>query len=118
MSKSIRIAAAVAAAATIIAAAPAMAAAATKTINVSTSKTAMFKFKGIPATLTAGTYVFAYTNNSGIAHDLKVGTVSTPKFSKGTKTIKVTLKKGSRVKYLCTVSGHAAAGQKGTITVT
>ncbi len=117
MSKRMRIAAAVAAAATIIAAAPAMAAAA-KTINVSTSKTAMFKFKGMPATLTAGTYVFAYTNNSGIAHDLKVGTVGTPKFSKGTKTIKVTLKKGSKVKYLCTVPGHAQTGMKGTITVT
>ncbi len=117
MSKRMRITAAVAAAATIIAAAPAMAAAA-KTINTSTSKTAMFKFKGMPATLAAGTYVFAYTNNSGIAHDLKVGTVSTPVFSKGTKTIKVTLKKGTKVKYLCTVSGHAGMGQKGTITVT
>ncbi len=115
MSKRMRIAAAVAAAATIIAAAPAMAA--PKTIKVSTSKTAMFNFKGIPATLTAGTYVFAYTNNSGINHDLKVGTVSTPKFSKGTKTIKVTLKKGTKVKYLCTVPGHAQAGMKGTITV-
>ncbi len=115
MSKRMRIAAAVAATATIIAAAPAMAA--PKTINVSTSKTAMFKFKGIPATLTAGTYVFAYTNTSGIAHDLKVGTVSTPVFKKGTKTIKVTLKKGSKVKYLCTVPGHAQAGMKGTITV-
>ncbi len=115
MSKSMRIAAAVAATATIIAAAPAMAA--PKTIKVSTSKTAMFKFKGIPATLTAGTYVFAYTNNSGVGHDLKVGTVSTPVFKKGTKTIKVTLKKGSKVKYLCTVSGHAGMGQKGTITV-
>ncbi len=115
MSKRMRIAAAVAATATIIAAAPAMAA--PKTINVSTSKTAMFKFKGIPATLTAGTYVFAYTNTSGIGHDLKVGTVSTPVFKKGTKTIKVTLKKGTKVKYLCTVSGHAQAGMKGTITV-
>ncbi len=116
MSKRMRITAAVAAAATIIAAAPAMAAA--KTINTSTSKTAMFKFKGMPATLTAGTYVFAYTNNSGIDHDLKVGTVSTPTFKSGTKTIKVTLKKGTKVKYLCTVSGHAQAGMKGTITVT
>ncbi len=116
MSKRMRIAAAVAAAATIIAAAPAMAAA--KTINVSTPKTDLFSFKGIPATLKAGTYVFAYTNNSGIGHDLKVGTVSTPVFKKGTKTIKVTLKKGTKVKYLCTVSGHAGMGQKGTITVT
>jgi len=115
MSKRMRIAAAVAAAATIIAAAPAMAAAA-KTINVSTSKTAMFKFKGMPTTLKAGTYVFKYTNNSGIDHNLMVGTVSTPMVSKGTQTIKVRLKKG-KVKYLCAVPGHAQAGQKGTIIV-
>ncbi len=115
MSKRMRIAAAVAAAATIIAVAPAMAAT-PKTINVSTPKTAMFKFKGMPATLTAGTYVFAYTNTSGIDHNLKVGTVSTPTFKSGTKTIKVTLKKGT-VKYICAVPGHAQAGMKGTITV-
>ncbi len=117
MSKRMRIAAAVAAAATIIAAAPAMAA--PKTINVSTPMTPMkdmFKFKGMPATLTAGTYVFAYTNTSGIDHNLKVGTVSTPTFKSGTKTIKVTLKKGT-VKYICAVPGHAQAGMKGTITV-
>ncbi len=116
MSKRMRIAAAVATAVTIIAAAPAMAAA--KTIYVSTPKSDPISFKGMPRSLTAGTHVFVYTNNSGIGHDLKVGTVKTPIFKKGTKTVKVTLKKGTRVKYLCTVSGHAGMGQRGTITVT
>ncbi len=117
MSRRMRIAAAVAAAATIIAAAPAMATT-TRTIYVSTPKSDPISFKGMPTTLKAHTYVFAYTNNSGIGHDLKVGTVKTPIFKKGTKTIKVTLKKGTKVKYLCTVSGHAGMGQRGTITVT
>jgi len=111
-----RIAAAIAAGATIIAAAPAMAGA-PKAISVITTKKEMLKFSGIPSTLKADTYVFSYKNDSGMGHNLKVGTVSTPTFSSGTKTIKVTLKKGSKVKYLCTVPGHAQAGMKGTITV-
>jgi uncharacterized cupredoxin-like copper-binding protein len=45
-----------------------------------------------------------------------VGSVSTPTFAKGTKSITVTLKKGT-VPYICSVPGHAAGGMKGTITV-
>ena len=32
-------------------------------------------------------------------------------------TLKVTLRKGKRYPYLCTVPGHAALGMKGTVTV-
>jgi plastocyanin len=88
-----------------------------KTINVTTDKKAMLKYKGIPSTLKAGTYTFRYTNASGIDHNLKVGKVSTPVFKSGTKSITVTLKKGTAA-YICTVPGHAAAGMKGTIKVT
>ena len=88
-----------------------------KTINVVTTKKAMLKYTGIPAKLAAGTYVFRYTNTSGMDHNLKVGSVSTPVFAKGTKSITVKLKKG-KVAYICTVPGHAAAGMKGTIKVT
>lgn len=88
-----------------------------KTINVKTDKTAMLKFKGIPSTLKAGTYIFRYTNTSGLPHNLKVGKKSTPVFKSGKRTIKVTLKKGTTA-YICTVPGHGAAGMKGTIKVT
>ena len=114
MSKRIRIAAVIAAGAALVAAAPAMAA--TTTIKVTTTKAKMLAFQGIPSTLKAGTYKFAYTNQSGMGHNLKVGSVSTPTFTSGTKTITVTLKKGT-VAYECTVPGHAQAGMKGKITV-
>ena len=109
-----RIAALVVAGAAVIAASPAMAA--TTTINVTTPKTAMFAFKGMPTTLKAGTYKFVYKNDSGVDHNLKVGSVSTPTFDEGSKTITVTLKKG-KVSYLCTIAGHSQMGMKGTITV-
>jgi plastocyanin len=88
-----------------------------KTINVSSDKKAPLAYKGMPKTLKAGTYTFRYTNNSGIPHNLKIGKVSTPVFKSGTKTIKVTLKKGTTA-YICTVPGHGAAGMKGRLRVT
>jgi uncharacterized cupredoxin-like copper-binding protein len=45
-----------------------------------------------------------------------VGSVSTPNFDKGSKTITVTLKKGTTA-YICTVAGHGKMGMKGNITV-
>ena len=84
------------------------------TIPVKT--TTGFMFTGMPTTLKPGTYTFKYTNTSGVGHDLKVGTKKTATFATGTKSVTVTLKKG-KVAYLCTVSGHAAAGMKGTIIV-
>jgi len=107
-----RIAALVIAGSAAIAASPAMAA--TTTVSVKTTSGLMLT--GIPKTLKPGKYIFKYTNSSGVDHNLKVGSVSTPTFDEGTKSITVTLKKGT-VSYLCTVPGHAAAGMKGTITV-
>ena len=112
MKTAYRIAALVVAGSAVIAASPAMAA--TTTINAKT--TSGLVLTGIPKTLKPGKYIFKYTNSSGVDHNLKVGSVSTPTFDEGTKSITVTLKKGT-VSYLCTVPGHAAAGMKGTITV-
>lgn len=99
------------AAALALTAAPALA---QKTITVTTPKNSPFAFKGMPKTLKAGTYTFKYVNNSGIGHNLVVGSTKTPVFSSGSKTIKVTLKKGT-VKYECTP--HKTM-MKGTIKVT
>lgn len=85
-----------------------------KTITVTTPKSSPFAFNGMPKTLKAGTYTFKYVNQSGIGHNLKVGSVATPVFSTGSKSIKVTLKKGT-VKYECTP--HKTM-MKGTIKVT
>ncbi len=107
-----RIAALAIAGSAVIAASPAMAA--TTTINAKTTSGLMLT--GMPKTLKPGKYIFKYTNTSGLDHNLKVGSVSTPTFAKGTKSITVTLKKGT-VPYICSVPGHAAGGMKGTITV-
>lgn len=107
-----RIAALAIAGSAVIAASPAMAA--TTTINAKTTSGLMLT--GMPKTLKPGKYIFKYTNTSGLDHNLMVGSVSTPTFAKGTKSITVTLKKGT-VPYICTVAGHSAGGMKGTITV-
>ncbi|MCH9718454.1 MAG: hypothetical protein K0U60_01115 [Actinomycetia bacterium] len=88
-----------------------------KVIKVVTPATDALSYEGMPKKLKAGTYVFKYTNNSTMGHDLKVGKKKTPIITSGTTKIKVKLTKG-KVKYKCTVSGHAQAGMKGKITVT
>jgi len=97
------------AAALAVAAAPALAQKST-TVTVTTPKSNPMAF-----TLKAGTYTFKYVNNSGIPHNLKVGSSATPVFANGSKTVKVTLKKGATVAYECTP--HKTV-MKGTIKVT
>jgi uncharacterized cupredoxin-like copper-binding protein len=89
-----------------------------KVIKVETPATDALSYEGMPKKLKAGTYVFKYTNNSTMGHDLKVGKKKTPIIGTGETTkVKVKLTKG-KVKYKCTVSGHAQAGMKGKIKVT
>lgn len=85
-------------------------------ITVSTSAAAPLSYEGMPKRLKPGRYIFRYTNNSALNHDLRVGDRKTPVFSSGTRKIRVTLTRG-KVRYLCTVPGHAAAGMKGRIRV-
>ena len=99
------------AAALAMTAAPALA---QKTITVTTPKGSPFAFNGMPKTLKAGTYTFKYVNNSGIQHNLKVGSSATPLFSSGSRTVTVKLKKGT-VAYECVP--HKTM-MKGTIKVT
>jgi nitrite reductase (NO-forming) len=64
-----------------------------------------------------GKVIFKVTNKGRIKHDFKIAGKKTPLLSPGkSATLKVTLKKG-KAGYLCAVSGHAAAGMKGTLTV-
>jgi uncharacterized cupredoxin-like copper-binding protein len=100
-----------------IVATPALAArshAAATTITVTATE---FKFKLSSTTAKAGVVTFKVVNKGKLAHDFKVGTKKTPLINPGkSATLKVALRKG-KVKYLCTVPGHAAAGMKGTLTV-
>jgi uncharacterized cupredoxin-like copper-binding protein len=67
--------------------------------------------------VTKGAVTFTITNKGKLEHDFKINGKTSKKVKPGkSTTLKVTLKAG-KLKYLCTVPGHAAAGMKGTLTV-
>jgi uncharacterized cupredoxin-like copper-binding protein len=82
------------------------------------SVTAMdFKFRILPAKVTAGVNTFTVVNRGRATHDFKIAGKKTKILNPGQKqTLVVTLKKG-RYPYLCTVPGHAQLGMKGTVVV-
>lgn len=65
-----------------------------------------------------GTATFNVMNMGTLPHDFKIAGKKTPLIQPG-KTAKLTVKfsKAGKYAYLCTVSGHAAAGMKGTLVV-
>ena len=76
-----------------------------------------FGFRGMPARVTAGRVTFRITNRGQASHDLKIAGKVTKLLSTGqSATVTVTLRKGRRYPYLCTVPGHATLGMKGTLT--
>jgi uncharacterized cupredoxin-like copper-binding protein len=88
------------------------------TVTVTAGKPSEFKFRLSKARVPAGVVIFKVTNVGAIVHDFKIAGKKTRNLAPGkSQTIRVTLKKGKRP-YLCTVTGHAAAGMKGTLTVT
>jgi uncharacterized cupredoxin-like copper-binding protein len=87
-----------------------------KTI-VTVKATNALKFILSTKTPKAGVVVFKVTNTGSIPHDFKIAGKKTPMIAgHQTKTLTVTLKKGKKYPYLCTVPGHAAAGMKGVVT--
>src|SRR5262245_4335224 len=75
-----------------------------------------FKFKFVPARVTAGRTTFRIVNRGQASHDFKIAGKKTKLMSTGQRaTLTVTLVKGKRYPYLCTVPGHAALGMKGTL---
>jgi plastocyanin len=77
-----------------------------------------FKFKLLPKTATAGVTTFTVVNKGHATHDFKIAGKKTKILNPGkSQKIVVTLKKGRRYPYLCTVPGHAQLGMKGTLVV-
>jgi len=75
-----------------------------------------FGFKGVPARPTAGKITFRIVNRGQASHDFKIAGKTTKLLSTGqSATLTVTLRKGRRYPYLCTVPGHATLGMKGTL---
>ncbi len=91
-------------------------AASATTITVAASE---FKFKLSKSSLSKpGTVNFKVTNKGSVPHDFKINGKKTTLLSPGkSQTLKVAFKKKGSYPYLCTVTGHAALGMKGTFTV-
>jgi uncharacterized cupredoxin-like copper-binding protein len=76
-----------------------------------------FHFKLSKTSVPKGAVTFMVTNRGNLPHDFKIGGKKTPLLQSGKSAkLVVTLKAGKQT-YMCTVSGHAAAGMKGTLTV-
>ena len=90
---------------------------ATKVV-VSAGTPTEFKFKLSKLTVPKGVVTFVVTNKGQLPHDFKIAGKKTKLLQHNkSQTLKVTFKKAGKYAYLCTVSGHAAAGMKGTVRV-
>jgi uncharacterized cupredoxin-like copper-binding protein len=86
-------------------------------VAVTAGQPSEFRFKLSKTSVPRGKVTFTVTNRGNLPHDFKIAGKVTPLLQAGkTAKLVVTLKKG-KYAYLCTVSGHAAAGMKGTLTV-
>jgi uncharacterized cupredoxin-like copper-binding protein len=116
----------------IFAAVPAIAGATTKgtTVNVSITSVKEFSFTLSPKSVKHGSVTFKITNKGNLPHDFKLcssnkgGTADTcagkvtPMINPtATGTLTVNITKPGKYEYMCTVSGHAAAGMNGILTV-
>ena len=88
-------------------------------MNVTAGKPSEFHFTLSKKTVAKGTVNFLVINKGALPHDFKIFGHKTKLLSPGqAQTLKVTFLKAGKYPYLCTVTGHAAAGMKGTFTVT
>jgi uncharacterized cupredoxin-like copper-binding protein len=78
-----------------------------------------FSFKLTRKSAPHGKVSFKVTNKGSIQHDFKIAGKKTKLLGHNkSATLVVTLKKGKKYTYICTVPGHAAAGMKGTFKAT
>ena len=89
------------------------------TVTVTAAKPTEFRFTLSLKKVRHGVVTFKVTNKGNLPHDFKIAGHTTRLLSpQQTQTLKVTFAKAGKYSYLCTVTGHAAAGMKGTFTVT
>jgi uncharacterized cupredoxin-like copper-binding protein len=78
-----------------------------------------FKFVLSRKSAPHGKVTFKITNKGATKHDFKIAGKKTKLLAHGkTATLIVTLKKGKKYPYMCTVPGHAQLGMKGTFKAT
>jgi len=89
------------------------------TITVTAAKPSEFHFTLSKKTAVHGTVTFKVTNKGALPHDFKINGHKTKLLVPGqTQSLKITFAKKGSYPFLCTVTGHAAAGMKGTFKVT
>jgi uncharacterized cupredoxin-like copper-binding protein len=89
------------------------------TITVTAGKPTEFSFKLSKKTAPHGIVTFKVTNSGALPHDFKIGGKTTKSLTPGNSaTLRVVFGKAGAYPYLCTVTGHAAAGMKGVFKVT
>ena len=77
-----------------------------------------FKFTLSKRSVPTGTVIFTVINKGKLSHDFKIAGKKTPLLSPGhSATLRVTFSREGRYPYLSTVSGQAAAGMKGALSV-
>jgi uncharacterized cupredoxin-like copper-binding protein len=91
---------------------------AAKTTSVSVTAKE-FSFKLSRKSAPHGKVSFKVTNKGALQHDFKIAGKKTKLLGHNkSATLVVTLKKGKKYTYICTVPGHAQAGMKGTFKAT
>jgi len=86
-------------------------AAARTTVTVTAGKPSEFAFKLSKSVIPVGIVSFKVTNAGAIVHDFEIAGKKTVTLWPGqSQTITVNLSKAGSYEYLCTVTGHAAAG--------
>ena len=88
-------------------------------VTVTSGKPVEFKFTLSKMSVPHGSVTFTITNKGALAHDFSINGKKTAQIPTGkSTTLTVTFAKAGKYAYMCTVPGHAAAGMKGTLTVT
>jgi plastocyanin len=93
-------------------------------IKIGVDPGGQFKFQPTSLNVAAGSHKLVFTNNTGVMHDVIVGTSFDPadkiggvsKIANGVETTTLKLKAG-KYSYYCDVPGHREAGMTGTLTV-
>ena len=88
------------------------------TLGVTAGLPGEFHFKLSKTSVPHGPVTIIVTNRGNLPHDFKIGGKKTPLLQSGKSAkLLVNFAKAGKYPYLCTVSGHAAAGMKGTLVV-
>ena len=90
------------------------------TITVTAGKPTSFAFRLSKKTAPKGIVVFKVTNgdSSSLPHDFKIAGRKTKMLQAGqSATLRIVFAKAGAYPYVCTVTGHAAAGMKGVFKV-